>query len=164
MKKSTKFQSSFGPNGKEQEYNHPDDLLGKAFEYFTWCDENPCMKTEYNRSGENKGKFTEIPLERPYTLSGLCVYCGISQKTFASYYKTEDMKSAAMHIADIICQHQTEGAVNGMYSQTLISRLLDQIKEFETTAEMNRPIVVSVVSQEGKDLLESIINGGKNEY
>lgn len=110
--------------GAEQRYSNPDDLLSKAFEYFAWCEDNPWYKKELMRSGDRKGEIVDVPMHRPYLLVGLCVYCGISEKTFHEYEANPKLKEAAAHIRDIIKQNQLEGATLGAYNSNLVSRLL----------------------------------------
>ncbi|SBW07379.1 terminase small subunit [uncultured Dysgonomonas sp.] len=112
---------------KQQLYTDPEMLLSKAFEYFTWCEENPWLKKELMRSGEKKGEFLETPLPRPFTLSGMCVYCGISESTFMRYGKDEEMRDAAAHILGIIRQSYIEGAILGEYSATFVTNLLEDL-------------------------------------
>ncbi|MBK5721267.1 hypothetical protein JGH11_10330 [Dysgonomonas sp. Marseille-P4677] len=143
--------------GKEQIYNTPDKLLSKAFEYFAWCEDNPWMKKELMRSGDRKGEIAEVPVSRPYTVAGMCVYCGISQSTFAQYSKDEAMKGAAEHITDIIRQNQLEGAIIGAYNSSFISHILAEGKEI-TSDNGYSPYVIEVVDQKTKENLETMIN------
>ncbi|WP_051697476.1 terminase small subunit [Prevotella sp. 10(H)] len=113
--------------GREQLYTDPDKLLTKAFEYFAWCDSNPWQRKELMRSGELKGGTVEVPVSRPYTLAGLCSYCGISQYTFSCYGKNEEMKDAASHILGIIRNNYLEGAILGEYNATFVANLLEDL-------------------------------------
>lgn len=143
--------------GQEQVYNTADKLLSKAFEYFAWCEDNPWFKKELMRSGDRKGEVVEIPVSRPYTLAGMCVYCGISQATFAAYAKNEKMKGAAEHVADIIKQNQLEGAIIGAYNSSFISHILAEGKDLVTDKGFE-PYVIEVVDQKAKDGLETMIS------
>ncbi|GAB6122240.1 terminase small subunit [Dysgonomonas termitidis] len=112
---------------KQQIYTDPDTLLSKAFEYFAWCEQNPWIKKELMRSGDKKGEFIEIPVLRPFTLAGMCVYCGISESTFVRYGKDEQMRDAASHILGIIRQNCIEGAISGEYNATFVANLLEDL-------------------------------------
>ncbi len=113
--------------GQEQVYNTADRLLSKAFEYFAWCEDNPWIKKELMRSGDKKGEFMEIPIPRPFTLAGVCIYCGISESTFIRYAKNDAMRDAAAHILGIIRQNYLEGALLGEYSAAFVANLLEDL-------------------------------------
>lgn len=157
MKNQNKMRSK--TTGKETEYLYADKLLAAAFEYFTWCEDNPWMKKELLRSGERKGEMTEIPVTRPYTLAGLYVYCDISEATFNSYFESEEMKGAAQHISDIIRQNHLEGALIGVYNSTLVSRLMEVNSSLLSESGKNDvPFVVRVIDNETKEELEEFRN------
>lgn len=119
-----KYYMTFGTDGKEQIYQTPDRLLAKAYEYFAWCESNPCNKTEMMKSGDRKGDVIDIPIGRPFTIVGLCVFCGISESTLKKYESDNDFKIVISHLRDIIRQEQLEGAALGRYNATVVSRLL----------------------------------------
>lgn len=143
--------------GKEQVYANADKLLSKAFEYFAWCEDNPWLKKELMRSGDRKGEMVEVPVSRPYTIAGMCVYCGISQSTFGAYMKDETMKSAAEHLTDIICQNQLEGAIIGAYNSSFVSHILADGKETNNLSSPEQ-YVIEVVDKKTKDGVETMIN------
>ena len=138
-----------------KDYKDPDAFLSAAFEYFAWCEDNPWTKKELQRSGERKGEIVEIPVTRPYTLAGLCVYCNINESIFRTYLKSDDMKGAAQHILDTICQNQTEGAIIGAYNSSFVSRLLE-LNSISNDQEnrLDVPFMVTVADSKTKDELE----------
>lgn len=146
------------PNGKEKVYTQPEDLLAKAFEYFAWCEDNPWYKKELMRSGDRKGEIVDVPVWRPFTLSGLCVYCGISQATFAKYKDNEHMKDAVTHLLEITLQNQQEGAIAGAYNSPFISRMLDAAESSMQAVEKQLPFVIEVDNDEQKEALETLRN------
>ncbi|NDV79348.1 terminase small subunit [Dysgonomonas sp. 511] len=143
-------------NGKERLYTHSDKLLNTAFEYFAWCDENPLLKKELMRSGERKGELIEVPVSRPYTISGLCVFCQISEATFRSFFRSDEMCAAALHIQDIIKQNQMEGAIAGIYNSAIVCRLVDSSNVEEEEQLKRIPFVVKVIDNETKEELEDL--------
>lgn len=154
---SIKHYTNRKKEAEEQSYSTADELQSKAFEYFAWCEDNPWFKKELMRSGDRKGEIVEVPVSRPYTLAGMCVYCGISQSTFAAYTKDKTMKGAAEHITDIIRQNQLEGAIIGAYNSSFISHILAEGKEINTDHSFE-PYVIEVVDQKAKEGLETMIS------
>lgn len=117
---------TLGEGAKEQTYSTPGELLAKAYSYFTWCESNPCRRTEIVKSGDRKGDVVDVPLGRPFTIVGLCVFCGISENTFKNYATNASFKPVIEHLQDIVKQEQTEGASVGLYSSGIMSRLLSE--------------------------------------
>jgi len=143
--------------GREQQYKTADSLLSKAFEYFAWCEDNPWTKKELMRSGDRKGEVVEVPISRPYTLAGMCVYCGISEATFDSYLKDPDMRQAAEHLQGIVRQNQMEGAIIGAYHSGFISQILASVKELSAETTFH-PYVIEVTDEKAKKGLETMIS------
>lgn len=141
-----------GKDGQEIRYESPGCFLAQAYKYFGWCDSNPWYKTELIRSGTRAGEMIEIPVSRPYTIEGLCVFCGISTKTFAGYEADMAFHPATEHLRMAIRQQQVEGECVGVYSSAAISRIL----ALTTGNAESEPqgLVINVVSMETKKQLE----------
>lgn len=148
-----------GKEGQEQTYDLPDKLLTKAYEYFAWCDQNPLNKSELMKSGERKGDIVDIPIGRPYTVVGLCVYCGISEDTLHEYGAKDEFALAVKHICDIIRQEQIEGASLGIYNPTIISRLLGLSDKQELPPLNQQPLVINVADEKTKQDIEALRKG-----
>lgn len=155
-KKVNIFQITRRKGGKEKVYTDPDKLLSKAFEYFAWCENNPLHKKELMRSGDRKGEIVEIPVVRPFTISGMCVYCGISERTFLSYERDEELKDAALHILDIIKHNQLEGAITGAYNSSFVVRLLNLTDSPDNFESEDQAFVINVTDTQIKENLVSL--------
>lgn len=143
-------------DGSELHYTNPDKLLSKAFEYFAWCEDNPWYKKELMRSGDRKGDIVEVPIHRPYTLVGLCVYCGISEQTFCNFEATEQFRDVTVHIRDIIKQNQLEGAVAGAYNSNLVIRLLGLSDSQDYTTLTGHSLTIQVTNPITKVEIENL--------
>ncbi|MDU1889519.1 MAG: terminase small subunit [Dysgonomonas sp.] len=148
------FHVSPRKGGKECIYTDAEKLLSKAFEYFAWCEDNPLYKKELMKSGDRKGELIDIPVVRPYTLSGMCVYCGISEKTFLNYEKDEEFGDAATHLLDIIKQNQLEGAICGAYNSSFVIRLLNLENRHDLPESEEQSLTINVVNGKAKEELE----------
>ncbi|NDV97309.1 hypothetical protein D0T84_20750 [Dysgonomonas sp. 521] len=146
--------ASRGKDGQEIRYESPGCFLAQAYKYFDWCDSNPWHKTELIRSGTRAGETIEIPMSRPYTIEGLCVFCGISTKTFAGYEASTTFGPATEHLRMAIRQHQSEGECVGVYSTAAISRI-SGLRAGNTESEP-QGLVINVVSPETKERLEEL--------
>jgi hypothetical protein len=143
--------TSRGKDGQEIRYESPGSLLAQACKYFDWCDNNPWYKGELIRSGTRAGEVIEVPVARPYTVEGLCVFCGISMKTFRQYETDAALCEVAGHLRTVIRQQQIEGDLIGIYDTAILLKIPDTLKEEEET--QSRGLTINVLSQETKEQL-----------
>lgn len=152
--KGNKFYMNRQKNGRELIYSTPNDLLEKAYGYFKWCDKTPLKRRELVKGGSMSGNIVDIKMDRPYTLVGMCVYLGISKRTFDNYEEREDYLPIATHIREVIQQNQIEGAVVGNYNANIVARLLGLTDKQEV--ETKGGVTINVTSQKTKDSLEKL--------
>lgn len=108
-------------DGRETEYT-PGSLWEKACEFFEWCEANPWLRKDFVRSGERAGQIIDIPITRPFTISGLCIYLGIANKTFLAYEKREEFIQITTRIREIATTQKFEGAAVGVFNSNIIAR------------------------------------------
>lgn len=154
--KGNKFYMNRGSDGRELIFKTSEELLEKAYKYFNWCEENPWIKNEAIKSGIGAGQIVGIPTSRPYTIVGFCVYCGISEDTFALYSKRNDFIGVVTHIREVIRQNQLEGACVGAYSPNIVARLLGLADKQELTGADGQGLVINVTSPKAKKQLEEL--------
>jgi len=138
-------------DGREIRYESPGSLMAQACKYFDWCDNNPWYKAELIRSGARVGEIVELPVARPYTVEGLCVFCGISMKTFRQYESDTAFGEVAAHLKTVISQQQLEGEIVGVYNTSILLKMQNIVKE-EDTGEPGG-LTINVLSQETKEQL-----------
>lgn len=118
-------------HGRDLEYETPEAIWSEAAGYFQWCDSHPWYKNEQlktpikkkDKSGEEQiTTFTQIPTARPYTLTGLCIYLGITLVTWKEYCKRKDFTYITSHVEKIIETQQFEGAAVGAFNANIIAR------------------------------------------
>lgn len=111
-------------------------LVGHARDFFNWCDANPRYKTEIIKH-KMEWDTVEVELKRPYTMSGVCMYLGVSQSYFRSTksdlrerletgtlsHEGAEVLAAIEWIEQIVFTDQIEGAATGQYNANLMSRL-----------------------------------------
>jgi hypothetical protein len=144
--KGNQFWKLRSKHGRDKLFATADLLWEAACEYFEWCDEHPWMKVEQARAAgkpglaikTQKGKvkdiqatrpaeLAELPTQRPYTLTGLCLYLGCSQSYFYDFKDskpTEDFSEIITRIEHTIETQQFEGATVGAYNANIVARKL----------------------------------------
>jgi len=110
-------------DGRELTHDSPVELLSTADRYIEWCRNNPLYRHEVIRSGTKAGDIIEVPVARPYTIEGFCVFAGISIKTFNGYESGKELSFAATHIREAIRQNLMEGLITGIYNTAIVSRI-----------------------------------------
>jgi hypothetical protein len=121
--------------GRPKAYK-PEKLWEEAKKYFVWCEDNPWQKNEALKGGDFAGQIIKIPTSRPFTISGLCVFLGITTQTYDSYQRTEEFLSVTTRIHDIIYTNKFEGAAVGAYNANIIARDLGLADKSDIKAEV----------------------------
>lgn len=108
--------------GKPPCFDSPEEMLGRAIEYFKWCEDNPLGE---HKIFAQQGAIVdgEVKHRRPYTQAGLCVYLGISEDTWRNY---RDKKPAYFEvtklITDAMYDQKFAGASAGIFNANIIAR------------------------------------------
>ena len=123
-------------HGRDKLFATPALLWEAACEFFEWCDRHPWKKKEALKSGPNPGKLINVPIARPYTLSGLCLYLCCNEAYFRNFKAQlpEDDKDFSAVIADIeqtLFTQKFEGASVGAFNANIISRDLGLVDKKE---------------------------------
>lgn len=119
-------------HGRELEYQTEEELRTEVMGYFEWCENNPWFKNEAIKSGEKVGDIVKVPTARPFTITGLCIYLGISLKTWKAYCKREDFVHITTYAEEIIYTQKFEGAAVGAFNANIIARDLGLADKAET--------------------------------
>lgn len=127
-------------HGREKLFSTPDLLWDAACEYFEWCDANP-WKSIKTKTRDNGWETEVSPTQRPYTLSGLCLYLNCSQSYFRAFKLdstkcTDDFLTVITRIEEIIETQQFEGAIVGAFNANIVSRKLGLVDKQETKTEL----------------------------
>ena len=118
-------------HGRDHLFASPELLWTACCEYFQWCDENPWTKKDW--VGKD-GDEVERPTQRPYTLSGLCLYLDCSSSYFREFKRhcTKDFLTVVTRIEETIYTMKFEGAVVGAFNANIIARDLGLVDKKET--------------------------------
>jgi hypothetical protein len=122
----------------------PDQLRQKFIEYCKYIDDNPWKRAEVCKSGDNFGELTEVPVKRPWTVLGFCVYAGITSTTFNSYEIRPEFLEVCRHIQDVVRQQKFEGAAAGFFNAAIIARDLGLVDKQENKVIVSEQPVTKV--------------------
>jgi hypothetical protein len=89
--------------GRPKRYS-PEEFEAKVIEYFEWVNEE---------NKQRKLKRFEGEKIKPYTLSGICVYLGISRDTWNEYSKQEEYTGIIKEAKAVVENYAEEGLLNG---------------------------------------------------
>lgn len=137
--KGNQFWKLRSKHGRDTLFSTPEILWEAACEYFEWCDKKPWKKNEAVKSGDKSGKIIKVPTQRPYSMSGLCLYLGCNQSYFYQFKERcgEDFSNIITRIEDIIETQQFEGAVVGAFNANIIARKLGLADKKEIDGSMS---------------------------
>lgn len=106
----------------------PDRLMSDAAtlqeaccEYFVWATETPLKETKIGWY-EGDASEHEIGRMRPFTVRGLCIYLGISQKTWFTWRESPDLGAVCEWVDEVIKEQKFAGAVAGLMNASIIAR------------------------------------------
>ncbi len=115
----------------------PSEFWERAKDYFQWCSKNPWNRVDPVKAGDRFGEHVNTPIDRPFTIQGLCLYIGIDDNTFSRYEKQEGYEeywAITRAIKNIIYTQKFEGAAVGVFNQNIIARDLGLTEKQEITS------------------------------
>lgn len=121
--KGNQFWKLRSKHGRDKLFETPDLLWEAACEYFQWCEDNPIKKNDFRGKDADEVIYE---LDRPFTLSGLCIYLGCSSQYFRNFEKnnkdSEDFMAVITCVKEIIFTQKFEGASVGIFNANIIAR------------------------------------------
>ena len=102
-----------------------------------------------------------VPLERPLTLAGFCIYAGIIPDTFRNLEQKDDFFGVCARVRAKIEADQLEGALCEQFNPTIASRVLKLADRTDVTTN-GRPIqqtvtpVSVILDAEAAKIIQSI--------
>ncbi len=133
--RGNKFWKLRSKHGRDKLFASPKLMWEAACEYFTWCDNHPWKKNEVVKGGTLAGKIVKIPTQRPYSLTGLCIYLGCNSAYFRQFKlrcKDDDFATVITQIEEVIETQQFEGALVNAFNANIVSRKLGLVEKVES--------------------------------
>jgi hypothetical protein len=159
--KGNSFWKNRSKHGRDKLFESSDLMWKAACEYFQWCDDHPWYKTEAIKSGDFCGSMIDIPTQRPYTLSGLCLYLHCNSAYFRTFKVQlpegeQDFNTVIRNIEDVIYTQKFEGAAVGAFNANIIARdlgLADKVNSENTNYNINS---VELTKDEMRDISNAL--------
>lgn len=151
FEKGNKLWQLRATNGRDKIFSTADELWNAAVEYFKYCDENPWIKYEAIKTGEMAGELIPIPVSRPYTIHGLCVFLGVNTAYFRQFKSAlkeneTDFSTILSRIEETIYNQKFEGASVGLFNANIIARDLGLMDKQDFTSGGEKMNVISLGS------------------
>lgn len=122
-------------HGRDRLFQTPDELWEACCEYFQWCDDNPFYKSEAKTINigdyQSQVEIVKLPVLRPYTIQGLCLYLDCNTRYFNDFEDSlkgkedqlsKDFSHILTHAREIIYNQKFSGAASGFFNANIISR------------------------------------------
>lgn len=138
----------------------PKQVWDGACEYFEWCINNPIKKVDF------KGGFATkvvIPIDRAFSIEGLCTYLNITYQTFQNYSKESGYETyfeVCSHIKRIIDAQHFELGMAGVFNANIVTRKLGLTdkKDLSNSDGTLKPTTIIVNSEAAKSAIDKIMN------
>lgn len=152
--KGNHFWRARSKHGRDKIFSTPDALWESCTEFFDWVEENPLRE-----SVVYQGKIMDegSPLIRAMTISGLCLFLGVCEKTWANYRQQEGYLQVITRVEAVIYNQKFTGAAAGLLNANIIARDLGLRDKQETTHK--GVIGVKDVTDMDEDDVDSEIKG-----
>ena len=144
--KSNQYWKLRAKHGREAIFTDPLKMLDACMEYFDVTSKRKWYKKEAVKSGDSAGLIIDVPIETPFSLTGLCMFLGVNTKYFfdfkksKTYEENKDFSEVVTHVEEIIDTQQFEGAIVGTFNPNIIARKLGLVDK----QELNQKIVSDV--------------------
>ena len=137
-------------NGGVTVYQDPEELWRKAETYFEWCDSKPITSKRTLQSGKEAGKKVELEHTRPYTLKGLCLFCGVNEAWLKDIASGEDKSNLWFLVVEkimyVIYNQNVEGAYVDLFNPIMVSKILGLDKPEDNSGKVTRIEIVDSLS------------------
>lgn len=138
-------------HGRDKIFSTPAILWECAKEYFESVEDNP--DTEVKAMVVDKCiEKVETPIVRPFLMSGLCIYLGVTESYFRNFKAAivakgnnatqieKDFLTLVEYIELVIYQQKVNGAITGVFNSRMIGNLIgltdkQEIKQISVNVE-----------------------------
>ncbi len=133
--KGNQFWLARSSHGRHPIFSDPEVLLGACKEYFQWAEDHPLQEHKVTCvNGEQVDMY--VDRLRAMTLSGLCIFLGISVNTWKTYKKNQDFLMVTDEVEDSIRDQKFAGASAGLLNANIIARDLGLVDKKDITQDV----------------------------
>lgn len=147
--KGNQFWLARSSHGANPKFKDPAQLWEACLEYFQWVEDNPLWEAKATQF-QGVQVDMNIPKMRAMTISGLCLFLDICEKTWANYRDKDDFVQVITRAEKVIYNQKFIGASADMLNPNIIARdlgLVDKKREEQTGAD-GGPIQHEVTHQD----------------
>jgi hypothetical protein len=133
--------------GRKPIWENPEDLKAACEEYFEYVDNHPLWES---KAFSYEGSAFDHPIDkmRAMTLDGLCVFLGISRKTWHNYQNKEEFLQVVEYVEMVMREQKLTGAAAGLLNANIIARDL----QLRDASDVNIKATVSYKEMSDDDL------------
>lgn len=145
-----------------RKFKYASELWEAATFYFKWVDDNPWLQQDLVKY-KGFSNLAEIPQSRPYTLSGLCFFLGVSESYFRVFkhnirereaegkaWETDaDFADTIEAIEQVIETQQLEGAMVGAFNYNIVRAKLGLVDKQDVTS--NGEAITNIIVRDKND-------------
>ncbi len=132
--KGNEFWKARSSHGRKPIFETPEALWDACEQYFQWAHDNPLWEAKPFKIGEEV-KIVELAKMRAMTISGLCIFLDIEEKTWWNYSAREDYLHVTTRVEKIIRSQKFEGASADLLNPNIIARDLGLADKQEHTGK-----------------------------
>lgn len=133
------LRTSHGPPRK---FEGPDDLWPECLGYFKWCHDNPLYADELVKF-QGEAKHVRVAKMRAMTITGLCLYLGISVETWYEWRKSRaDLSETIRATESAIYTQKVEGAAADLLNASFIGKEIGLVDKSELSGKDGAPIEI----------------------
>jgi len=132
--KGNRFWEARSSHGANPKFESPEQLWLACCEYFTWVEENPLWEM---KAFAYQGMVTQEPVMkmRAMTVSGLCLFLDICEKTWWNYSSNEGFLQVTTRAEKTIYNQKFSGASADLLNANIIARELGLTDKKELTGK-----------------------------
>lgn len=142
-----RFWEAKSSYGRKPHFESPEQLWEASVEYFKWVHDNPLYEDTLV-SFQGKSKHEAVAKMRAMTISGLCIFLDISQRSWSDYRAKNAFSPVVSAIEDVIKTQKFEGASAGFLNANIIARDLGLADKSELTGKDGGPVQFANLSDE----------------
>lgn len=122
-------------HGRDKLFGTPEIMWEAVCEYFQWCEDNPYHKAEAKTVNigdyQSEIQIAKLPVLRPFTLQGLCLYLDCNTVYFSQFEDSLKEKNDEIskgfsiiitRIRETIYNQKFSGAAAGFFNANIIAR------------------------------------------
>ncbi len=140
-----RFWEARSKNGRGRIFETGDQLWEACVEYFVWVDDHPLFEVKV---AQYQGVPIDMPVPkmRAMSISGLCVFLGITRETWYQWREVDELKEVVSKVEDVIYTQKFTGAAADLLNANLIGRDLGISEKTEITGKNGGAIQTEEIS------------------